>query len=72
MKRIALFCPRRSAGFDQRVGAGAGRRRRDGLARRPANLREGATAIKWKPDFTYDTLKKRHKPSGLLRPDGLS
>jgi len=24
----------------------------------PANLREGATIIKWKPDFTYDTLKK--------------
>ena len=24
----------------------------------PANLREGAAVIKWKPDFTYDTLKK--------------
>jgi hypothetical protein len=24
----------------------------------PANLREGATVIKWKADFTYDTLKK--------------
>ncbi len=24
----------------------------------PANLREGATVITWKPDFTYDTLKK--------------
>jgi hypothetical protein len=24
----------------------------------PANLREGAMVIKWKPDFTYDTLKK--------------
>jgi hypothetical protein len=24
----------------------------------PASLREGATVIKWKPDFTYDTLKK--------------
>jgi hypothetical protein len=24
----------------------------------PANLREGATVIKWKSDFTYDTLKK--------------
>ena len=24
----------------------------------PTNLREGATVIKWKPDFTYDTLKK--------------
>src|SRR5258706_2485923 len=24
----------------------------------PANLREAATVIKWKSDFTYDTLKK--------------
>ncbi|MEQ1573937.1 MAG: hypothetical protein ABL993_06790 [Vicinamibacterales bacterium] len=24
----------------------------------PANLRDGATVIKWKPDFTYDTLRK--------------
>jgi len=24
----------------------------------PANLRDGATVIKWKPDYTYDTLKK--------------
>ena len=24
----------------------------------PANLREGATVVKWKSDFTYDTLKK--------------
>jgi hypothetical protein len=24
----------------------------------PANMREGATVIKWKPDFTYDTVKK--------------
>jgi hypothetical protein len=24
----------------------------------PANLREGATVIKWKSDFTYDTLRK--------------
>jgi len=24
----------------------------------PANLREAAAVIKWKPDFTYDTLKK--------------
>jgi hypothetical protein len=28
------------------------------LAAAPANLREAATVIKWKPDFTYDTLKK--------------
>jgi hypothetical protein len=24
----------------------------------PANLRDGATVIKWKPDYTYDTLRK--------------
>ena len=28
------------------------------LATAPANLREGATVIQWKPDYTYDTLKK--------------
>jgi hypothetical protein len=28
------------------------------LTAAPANLREAATVIKWKPDFTYDTLKK--------------
>jgi hypothetical protein len=28
------------------------------LAAAPANMREAATVIKWKPDFTYDTLKK--------------
>jgi len=24
----------------------------------PANLKEGATVVKWKPDFTYDTVRK--------------
>ena len=24
----------------------------------PANLKDGATVIKWKPDYTYDTLRK--------------
>ena len=28
------------------------------LAAAPANLREAATVVKWKPDFTYDTVKK--------------
>jgi hypothetical protein len=28
------------------------------LAAAPAQQREGATVIKWKPDYTYDTLKK--------------
>ena len=28
------------------------------LVAAPANLRAGATVVKWKPDFTYDTLKQ--------------
>ena len=28
------------------------------LAAAPAQMKEGATIIKWKPDYTYDTLKK--------------
>jgi hypothetical protein len=28
------------------------------VAAAPANLRDGATVVKWKPDFTYDTLRK--------------
>jgi len=28
------------------------------LAAVPANMREAATVVKWKADFTYDTLKK--------------
>ena len=28
------------------------------LAAAPANMRDAATVIKWKPDFTYETVKK--------------
>src|SRR6266436_8425897 len=28
------------------------------LAAAPRQMKEGATVIKWKPDFTYDTVKK--------------
>jgi hypothetical protein len=28
------------------------------VAAAPAQLREGATIIKWKPDFTYETIRK--------------
>jgi hypothetical protein len=28
------------------------------LAAAPRNMRDGATVIKWKPDFTYETLKQ--------------
>ena len=43
----------------------------------PANLREGATVIKWKADFTYDTLRKGtnslvcYDRSGAARPAGV-
>ena len=29
-----------------------------GSSHAPANLRDGATIVKWKADFTYDTVKK--------------
>jgi hypothetical protein len=58
MKRIALFVlgvVAASAGaFAQAPQADIDK----ALLAAPANLREGATVIKWKPDFTYDTLKK--------------
>ena len=58
MKRIALFVlgvVAVSAGaFAQAPQADSDK----ALLAAPANLREGATVIKWKPDFTYDTLKK--------------
>src|ERR1700692_3618621 len=37
----------------------------------PANLRDGATVIKWKSDFTYDTLKKGTNPLGCYDRTGL-
>jgi hypothetical protein len=58
MKRIALFLlgvVAASAGaFAQAPQADIDK----ALLAAPANLREGATVIKWKPDFTYETLKK--------------
>jgi hypothetical protein len=58
MKRIALFVLGVIA-----VSTGALAQAPDAavdtaLLAAPANLREAATVIKWKPDFTYDTLKK--------------
>jgi hypothetical protein len=44
----------------------------------PANLREGATVIKWKPDFSYDTVKQGtnrlvcHDRSGLPQQQAFS
>ena len=58
MKRIALFVlgvVAASAGaFAQAPQAELDK----ALLAAPANLREGATVIKWKPDFTYETLRK--------------
>ncbi len=58
MKRIALFFV-----IVMAVSASALLQAQDDASAKavlaaPANLREGATVIKWKPDFTYDTLKK--------------
>src|SRR6266567_3412430 len=58
MKRIAMF-----AFSAMVISTGAFAQAPDAaidtaLLAAPANLREGATVIKWKPDFTYDTLKK--------------
>src|SRR5207302_9733064 len=58
MKRFALFALGIFA-----VSASASVRAQDDATAKavlalPANLRDGATVIKWKPDFTYDTLKK--------------
>ena len=47
-----------AGGFDQRLGAEHRRTIDRALAAAPRQMREGATVIKWNPDFTYETLKK--------------
>jgi hypothetical protein len=32
----------------------------------PEGMRNQTTVVKWKPDFTYDTLRKGYQRSGLL------
>lgn len=62
MKRIALFflgLMAVSASALAQAPAGAVDK---ALLAAPANLREGATVIEWKSDFTYDTLKKGTAP----------
>jgi hypothetical protein len=58
MKRIVMFVLGvmlvSTAAFAQAPDSAA----ETALLAAPANLREGATVIKWKPDYTYDTLKK--------------
>jgi hypothetical protein len=58
MKRIAMFV----FGVMVLTTTGMAQVPDDAIAKAlsalPANLRNGAGVIKWKPDFTYDTLKK--------------
>ena len=55
MKRIALFV---LVVMAVSISASAQDPIATALLAAPANLRDGATVIKWNPDFTYETLKK--------------
>jgi hypothetical protein len=55
MKRIALFV---LVVMAISIGASAQDPIATALQAAPANLRDGATVIKWNADFTYETLKK--------------
>jgi hypothetical protein len=58
MKRIALFVLGVAAVSSTALAQAPADAIDKALAAAPATLREGATVIKWKPDYTYDTLKK--------------
>ena len=58
MKRIVLFALGVLAVSASTLAQGPADAISKALLAAPANLREGATVIKWKPDFTYETLKK--------------
>jgi hypothetical protein len=58
MKRISLFVLGVMAVSASALAQAPADAIEKALAAAPANLREGATVIKWKPDYTYDTLKK--------------
>ena len=58
MKRIALFVLGVMAASTGALAQAPADPIATALGAAPANLREAATVIKWKPDFTYDTLKK--------------
>jgi hypothetical protein len=58
MKRIALFVLGVMAASIGALAQAPADAIATALAAAPANLREAATVVKWKPDFTYDTLKK--------------
>ena len=58
MKRIALFVLGGVLVSTSALAQAPDAAVETALIAAPANLREAATVIKWKPDFTYDTLKK--------------
>ncbi len=58
MKRIALFVLGLVVGSTGALAQTPDAAVDTALLAAPASLREAATVIKWKPDFTYDTLKK--------------
>ena len=58
MKRISLFVLAVIAVSISALAQAPAEDLEKALVAAPANLREGATVIKWKSDFTYDTLKK--------------
>src|SRR5467141_1597484 len=58
MKRIALFVLGVARGSNNALAQAPADPIATALEAAPANLREMATVIKWKPDYTYDTLKK--------------
>ena len=58
MKRIALFVLGIAAVSASAWAQAPADPIATALLAAPANLREAATVVKWKPDFTYDTLKK--------------
>jgi hypothetical protein len=58
MKRIALFVLGAIAVSTSAMAQAPADAIDKALAAAPANLREGATVIKWNPDHTYETLKK--------------
>ena len=58
MKRIALFVLAVMAVSTSALAQAPAGDIEKALLAAPATLRDEATVIKWKPDFTYDTLKK--------------
>jgi len=58
MKRIALFVLGVMAAASSPSAQAPADPIATALLGLPANVREGATVIKWKPDQTYDTLQK--------------